>query len=118
DSEIQKLQEALQAMLSDRTKLQTYVDGCRSTVSPIRRLPPEILCEIFASFSSPTEYKSELLQISHVCVRWRSLVMDTPRLWSNIAIDASMWTPESDRFIQLLRLCLERGARHPLTLSV
>ncbi|KAJ7926204.1 hypothetical protein B0H13DRAFT_1466506, partial [Mycena leptocephala] len=130
DSEIQKLQETLQMMLSDRTKLQKYVDGWRSAVSPVRRLPPEILCEIFASFSSPMEYpldseeeldnlaKSKLLQISHVCVRWRSVIMDTPGLWSDIAVDAYRWTPESDRFMQLLKLCLERGARHPLTLSV
>jgi hypothetical protein len=44
--------------------------------------------------------------------------MDTPRLWSDIAVDAHRWTAKSDRFMQLLKLCLERGARHPLTLSV
>ncbi|KAJ7926212.1 hypothetical protein B0H13DRAFT_2265981 [Mycena leptocephala] len=130
DSEIQRLQERLQVTLADRTKLKKYVDGWKSTVSPVRRLPPEILCKIFASFSSPTEYpsdskgelhnlaKSELLQISHVCVRWRSIVMDTPGLWSDITVHAYRWTQESDRFMQLLKLCLERGARHPLILSV
>jgi hypothetical protein len=44
--------------------------------------------------------------------------MDTPGLWSDITVHAYRWTQESDRFMQLLKLCLERGARHPLILSV
>jgi hypothetical protein len=33
--------------MSDRDALATYTDGCRSVYSPIRRLPSELLPEIF-----------------------------------------------------------------------
>ncbi|KAJ7138125.1 hypothetical protein C8R44DRAFT_868455 [Mycena epipterygia] len=52
DSEIERLEETLQAMLADRMKLQHYAQGCRSAVSSIRQLPSEILCEIFMAYSS------------------------------------------------------------------
>ncbi|KAJ6537618.1 hypothetical protein B0H19DRAFT_1316289 [Mycena capillaripes] len=48
DSQIARLRETLEGMFADRTRLQKYIDACRSAISPIRRLPSELLCEIFA----------------------------------------------------------------------
>ncbi|KAJ7138106.1 hypothetical protein C8R44DRAFT_555779, partial [Mycena epipterygia] len=130
DSEIERLKETLQAMLADRMKLQQYAQGCRSAMSPIRRLPPEILCEIFMahSSSSPQPHssagekknisKSDLLLVSHVCAQWRTLALGTPRLWSDIAVDLYFWPPDPTSFLRLLRTSLERGAGHPLTFSL
>ncbi|KAJ7138087.1 hypothetical protein C8R44DRAFT_551772, partial [Mycena epipterygia] len=93
DVAIEGLQETLRGMLADRMKLQNYADGHRGVLAPVRRLPPEILCEIFASLSPSSSYifnsakeldnlsKFGLLQISQVCAHWRRLVMGTPRLW-------------------------------------
>ncbi|KAJ7685802.1 hypothetical protein DFH06DRAFT_1463745 [Mycena polygramma] len=131
DSQIELLQETLERMRTDRTKLQEYTDACRSVFSPVRRLPPEILCEVFISVPSTTSAgwiesvayvaKSHLLRISAVCASWRSLVIGTPRFWSYIDISPGHWigaTIEPDRrFLAALQMCLERGAQHPLTLS-
>ncbi|KAJ7649122.1 hypothetical protein DFH06DRAFT_1209001 [Mycena polygramma] len=95
DSQIERLQETLERMRTDRTKLQEYIDACRSVFSPVRRLPPELLCEIFASVPDHAEpwtetpadvAKFHLLRISEVCNHWRTLVIRTPRLWSDITI--------------------------------
>ncbi|KAJ7147846.1 hypothetical protein C8R43DRAFT_1108193 [Mycena crocata] len=125
DTEIDRLEQALQDMRGDRSKLQTYVDGCQAAVAPIRRLPLEILGEIFAPFSRSEhggereDYKgeakrlakSDLLQLSKVCSNWHKLIMGTPSLWSHVRehIDAT--------FLGLLKRSLERGAGHPLTIS-
>ncbi|KAJ7926208.1 hypothetical protein B0H13DRAFT_1561228, partial [Mycena leptocephala] len=69
--------------------LQAHVDGCRSAFSPVRRLPPELLCEIFASClpsfrdsrREPCVAERALLEISQVCATWRSLILGTPGLW-------------------------------------
>ncbi|KAJ7138111.1 hypothetical protein C8R44DRAFT_607122, partial [Mycena epipterygia] len=111
-------------------KLRHYVDRCRGVLAPVRRLPPEILCEIFASLSSSSSKifnsaeelhklsKSGLLRISQVCTHWHRLVMGTPRLWSDIAVNASHWPEDATRFLDILRVSLERGGQYPLTLSV
>ncbi|KAJ7453147.1 hypothetical protein FB451DRAFT_1520288 [Mycena latifolia] len=141
DIEIQRLEQTLQALLADRMKLQAYVDGCRSALSPVRRLPPELLCEIFPSYSeSPPEdsedesesddesyakireiknlSKWDMLLLSHVCTQWRTLVMGTPKLWANITVCGADWPDDPTRPLELLRTLIERGEHHPLTLRV
>ncbi|KAJ7453200.1 hypothetical protein FB451DRAFT_1565745 [Mycena latifolia] len=132
DIEIQRLQQTLQALLADRLKLKTYIDGCRSALSPVRRLPPELLCEIFSysqSLAEDEEDDSEehemknltkwnMLLLSHVCTQWRTLVLETPKFWSDILVDGYCWPENPTRPLHLLRTSLERGACHPLTLSM
>ncbi|KAJ7143129.1 hypothetical protein C8R43DRAFT_954264 [Mycena crocata] len=137
DTEIEQLQQTLQGMLSERSKLQDYVDGCRAALSPVRRLPPEILCEIFAPFSQSLRHswhsdpgsfrpeaagiaKLELLELSKVCSRWHRLIMGTPRFWSDVALNFASWPgePQDTLLLHLLKTFLDRGAHYPLTLSM
>ncbi|KAJ7138092.1 hypothetical protein C8R44DRAFT_547135, partial [Mycena epipterygia] len=130
DTAIEALKETFRGTLADRMNLQEYVDGCRGVLAPVRRLPPEILCEIFMAYSSPSTQartpadekkkisKSDVLLVSHVCTQWRIIALGTPRLWSDIAVDVFNWPRDPAPFLQVLRKSLERGAGHPLTLSV
>jgi hypothetical protein len=54
DAEITRLEYHLKRLASERQSLVAYTDGCRSIFSPVRRLPAEILAEIF-DMCSPTE---------------------------------------------------------------
>ncbi|KAJ7121771.1 hypothetical protein C8R43DRAFT_74536 [Mycena crocata] len=132
DAEIGRLQETLRDLFADRSKLQEYTDGLRATMSPIRALPAEILGEIFTPFSlsgsASKSYEEELdnlakvdlLDLSKVCSRWHRVVLGTPRLWSDIAVDLyyCQWSEDAGEFIHLLSTALKRGAHHPLTLSL
>ncbi|KAJ7121742.1 hypothetical protein C8R43DRAFT_1150797 [Mycena crocata] len=62
----------------------------------------------------------ELLELSKVCSRWHRVVLGTPRLWSDIAMDLDYWADlsEATSFLNFLRTFLERGAHHPLTISL
>ncbi|KAJ7753800.1 hypothetical protein B0H16DRAFT_1459273 [Mycena metata] len=111
DVEIAKLQAILTRMGGDRSVLQYHADACDSVSAPIRRLPNEMLLEIFDSCSPlqhPTyyddwkEYHNEepsskiqrptpryryLLQLAQVCASWHGLIMGLPALWAKIEVD-------------------------------
>ncbi|KAF8157293.1 hypothetical protein K438DRAFT_1621213, partial [Mycena galopus ATCC 62051] len=97
DIEIKRLE-------AERNALQRYYDECRSVYAPVRRLPPEILAEIFSLCSSPTPIlycdgtqdipygpspvsQPYLLPLLQVCFSWYNTVMATPCLWANIEAD-------------------------------
>jgi hypothetical protein len=86
-------------LIGSRDKLRKAAGQATSLVAPIRRLPPEILVEIFVLTYSTTyfECNSQLAEragdcgvpmmlAGKVCSSWRQLVLTTPSLWSHITI--------------------------------
>lgn len=68
---------------------------------PISWIPPEILVEIFAFMcSNPDEHESArddhatIVNLTHTCSKWRSLVISTSRLWSFIYCPCTGWNEE------------------------
>ncbi|KAJ7121770.1 hypothetical protein C8R43DRAFT_1112164 [Mycena crocata] len=132
DIHIQRLQETLRGLLADRSELQEYADGLRAAISPVRSLPPEILGKIFTPFSGSEESrssneelrvlaKSELLELSKVCSYWYRVVVGTPRLWSDIAVNLDWWPEDLSKqtpFRNLLTTSIERGGKQPLELTL
>ncbi|KAJ7744598.1 hypothetical protein B0H16DRAFT_987345 [Mycena metata] len=134
-TEIRMLEEALAELKSERALLESHVDDCRSLFSPVRRLPTELLVEIFdlcsPDFNSVDDTttvdqeedrlaKIYLLRISRVCSRWHDIVMNSPKLWSTITVDTTLWrksTISSATLLALLVSSLKRGADFPLTLE-
>ncbi|KAJ7433891.1 hypothetical protein B0H11DRAFT_1696169, partial [Mycena galericulata] len=88
--EISRLRAQLETLKSDRGKLQGYYDACSSLLSPIRRVPSEILVDIFAR-ARPVSRQAEIrlgktnsFPLSWVCLRWYDIVLGTPTLWDTI----------------------------------
>ncbi|KAJ7093856.1 hypothetical protein B0H15DRAFT_143592 [Mycena belliarum] len=137
NSEIERLGNGLARMVAARAALQSYIDSCWSIFAPVRRLPVELLVEIFAmSSSSNAEELTEtdtpagemdriskkyLLRLSQVCSHWHVVVMSTARLWSTISLNATLWpgcpTPAAN-LLGRLTTSLARGGNHPLTLQI
>ncbi|KAJ7174965.1 hypothetical protein C8R43DRAFT_1230509 [Mycena crocata] len=86
NDEIHRLEHTLARLAADRDALELYRNGYQSIFSPIRRLPRELLAEIF-HHTSPAWYfnisiavtpaeeverlaKKHLLDISQVCQSW------------------------------------------------
>ncbi|KAJ7135117.1 hypothetical protein C8R46DRAFT_1048056 [Mycena filopes] len=58
--------------------------------SPLRRMPTEMLSEIFSltlGSDGRTNVKNSPWTLSHTCSRWRAIAIDSPSLWSFIAIN-------------------------------
>ncbi|KZP19424.1 hypothetical protein FIBSPDRAFT_567285 [Athelia psychrophila] len=84
-----------------------------------RRLPPEMLCEIFLQ-SLPNnrldeydEYVSQALRVTHVCATWRSLGIASPPMWTHLRFVAY-----SARESEVAEAWLIRSGNHPLTFTV
>ncbi|KAJ7160501.1 hypothetical protein C8R43DRAFT_1233737 [Mycena crocata] len=115
-----------------------------SLPSPIRKLPSELLVEIFAicrfSYSpafdevsgsrgdTDTTFEVEiqrlaqapLLRASQVCSRWHQIAIGTTTLWGTIELDSVLCdTPaHAEIALGLLRCVLERGGNSSLDLSI
>jgi hypothetical protein len=59
DAEIETLQNMLSGLVAERSSLAAHFEACRSVFSPIRRLPVELLAEVF-EMCSPFNDQSSL----------------------------------------------------------
>ncbi|KAJ7288875.1 hypothetical protein C8J57DRAFT_1047079 [Mycena rebaudengoi] len=140
DVEIGRLQSLLKKAISDRATLHAYTEGCRSVLSPIRRLPAELLVEIFATALDESDgltartttpqqeirrlSNEDLLRLSQVSFWWRGIAVGTPMLWSTITINMRQWKKywgrefPIDVALGLISLSLERGGNFPLKIAV
>ncbi|KAJ7145731.1 hypothetical protein C8R44DRAFT_599599, partial [Mycena epipterygia] len=131
EAEILRVKAVLKQLELDRAAVADYSCLCRCILSPVRRLPSEVLVEIFVlcvlrvypllgSFTDEPERslaremsrlaKSDLLQLSQVCPRWHRLVMGTPTFWATADLDLLFWDRSREpRMLDLLRSSLERG---------
>ncbi|KAF9255266.1 hypothetical protein L218DRAFT_884536, partial [Marasmius fiardii PR-910] len=95
-TEINRLNATILSLENKRDRLRSRITNYRSLLSPIHRLPPEILTNILAYGCGATEHLvymvlPSVVSFSMVCGRWRELALSTPSLWSNIAIDLESW---------------------------
>ncbi|KAJ7647824.1 hypothetical protein FB45DRAFT_1102148, partial [Roridomyces roridus] len=137
DDEILRLQAALLRAESERAAVQDYSRLCDAVISPVRRLPSEILVEIFGHFTTALHWpwlnflrsviieeemrrvaNVDLLRVAQVCPRWHELVMGTPSLWSCIELDLCKWTAPDSSLLLLLKTVLDRGGNSPLDLGI
>jgi hypothetical protein len=97
-----------------RDQLRRAAEQARSLVASIRRLPPEILAEIFF-FTDPTIYCHygrhiancglPMILVGKVCSSWHRLVLNTPSLWTHIIVKTDQPSPaQVQRLEQLIAM--------------
>ena len=95
DEKIAHLQSMIDDLRRERQVFATFVDAHRALLSGTRRLPQELLQEIFTYClpSNRTERSSTTSEapmlLGRICSSWRRIVMSTPQLWSSIHVDVS-----------------------------
>lgn len=123
DAEIGHMQDALHRLLLQRARFAERIEAYKSTLSPIRRLPPEILAEIFIlcyashTFRLPPSMNSNPsatpLTLIHTCSRWRAIALGLPRLWTDVTLASSAQKTASQ-----LKSWFNRAGNLPLSLCV
>jgi hypothetical protein len=66
----------------ERAALEEKISRTLAYVSPIRRLPAELLRLIF--MTNFDEYPCCAWILSSVCSQWRRLALSMPKLWSKV----------------------------------
>ncbi|KAF7303072.1 F-box domain-containing protein [Mycena kentingensis (nom. inval.)] len=114
-------------------------------VAPIRRLPAELLVQIFrqhwiefdetydnidhrefdpihAHASKPLVSLAlgPLLTVAQVCANWHEIVMGTPALWAELHLDAAIWRYSGDGELvhDLVAAGIQRSGDMPLFVSI
>ncbi|KAG7093353.1 hypothetical protein E1B28_007034 [Marasmius oreades] len=132
--EINRLKANIMVVESRRDGLTKSVAKYRSLLSPIHRVPEEILAYIFSfccdeNTLNPGYSPPFALTASAVCGRWRDVVLETPHLWSTISIHFESIFPReegvededytwgSHQFTHVIRIFMERSKTAPLDLE-
>lgn len=134
DTQITEVRAVLDALLRDRAQAAANIQDAKHILHPIRRLPEDILREIFSSCVYPQEdylYKNDTgivpclddgnprWTLSQTCRRWRYVALGTSSLWSCIDIDFDGFTrAQSMRVAFKLGLNVERSGSRNLMVRI
>ncbi|KAF6748595.1 hypothetical protein DFP72DRAFT_916386, partial [Ephemerocybe angulata] len=114
--------------LPQKDRLETKLSALQSLFAPIRRLPPEILVEIFRNYLSPV-LDHPTIQLSptprtlgSICSFWRTTTLSSPILWTHVSIlgegDSYMEPDVTARHAEGARLWMDRLGQLPWSLSI
>ncbi|KAH6908965.1 hypothetical protein BKA70DRAFT_1279200 [Coprinopsis sp. MPI-PUGE-AT-0042] len=92
-NEIEALTRTQKGLSLQRVQLQAKKIRYEQTLSPLRRVPPEVIAKILA-FALQTRYgclnifeRQQFRDYRHVSKLWRATSLSTPSLWRGIHID-------------------------------
>lgn len=131
DGSVVVVSGTLHVSQEERDSLEREIEKCNSIWSPIRKLPLEILAEIFQlaceeSFNELRDtyrtipiFPTVPFLLASICSLWRKVVFTTPHIWSLtvtgccLSVDGSL--DECSR--PILRMALEKSKPMPLSLK-
>ncbi|KAJ7252100.1 hypothetical protein B0H12DRAFT_957682, partial [Mycena haematopus] len=86
DDEISVIRKALDKLAEERSRIVDYVEAHKALLSPLRRLPLDIIEEIFMA-CLPTHRNCVMsateapVILGRICSSWRTISLSMPRLW-------------------------------------
>ncbi|KAJ7472557.1 hypothetical protein FB451DRAFT_1558771 [Mycena latifolia] len=123
NDEIERLQTLVGELMAKRDRLNAFIDPYAALISPMRRLPDDVVVEILTA-ALPYERDAVMspleapLLVCHVCQAWRSLAFATPRLWASLHIVAPSGQEKLQRLDEAVNLWLSKSGVLPLSISV
>ncbi|KZP25040.1 hypothetical protein FIBSPDRAFT_929587 [Athelia psychrophila] len=122
DNALAQLKAAQDTLLLQRIVIQDFSATYAPLVSIIRRVPREILSEIFLYFRpdeqtrDTPDLRRSIILISHVCQSWRNVALSTPQLWSTIIVN--LGPRDAQRKLDCAKAWIERSRQYPLSISI
>ncbi|KAL0946836.1 hypothetical protein HGRIS_013004 [Hohenbuehelia grisea] len=119
DSDMRRLDQDLLHIADIAKVIREEAQAARARLmlasSPIRRIPPELLAEIFEHACRGALFGlGPPWTLAMVCQRWRSVALSTARLWSTISSATSDKVLSNENFSSVIELCLQRSGNAPL----
>ncbi|KAJ7142226.1 hypothetical protein C8R44DRAFT_191632 [Mycena epipterygia] len=117
DDEISRLRDRLKELEEERASLACYHAQNSAILSPLRRMPSEMLSEIF-SWTLPSigdatnrvrpEGERSPWVLTHISNCWRAVALSTPLLWSLFAFDYAS-TPHHSLSLSMVKTQIQRA---------
>ena len=123
-TQLQLLDEQSTKIRNEQSAILLFISKHRGLISQIRKLPIDILQEIFIA-CLPTDYNPDMsrrqppILLTQICSSWRNVAHATPQLWKSIVIDVpcnspSMTMEHIERFSEAIQEWLTKSADFPL----
>ncbi|KAJ7082969.1 hypothetical protein C8R44DRAFT_58137 [Mycena epipterygia] len=117
EENIARIDSQIKDLMCLRDRERGLITALRLVIAPIRKLPSELLVQIFLhSLSSFRPSIKDVLKLCHVCALWKQLAYRTPGLWT-IELPINI-TKDSTDYIAARKVWLERSAPLPIPISV
>ncbi|KAJ6594632.1 hypothetical protein B0H19DRAFT_1096286 [Mycena capillaripes] len=121
--ELARLDERIRELSVQRDHIQAYVDSHRALISHPRRLPADILQEIFvaclpADRNAVMSVQEAPLLLCRICSAWRAIALSTPRLWASLHVPFTFVASRESLRMPAVAQWLERSAACPISLSL
>ncbi|KAJ7755580.1 hypothetical protein B0H16DRAFT_1372103 [Mycena metata] len=121
--EIERLHGLIEELTEKRDNLNEFIDPHLALLSPARRLPHDVVAEIFAA-SLPSDRNAVIqgtespLLLCHICQAWRTLALSTPRLWASLHIVGPPDAPKLHQINDAVAWWLDKSGGLPLSISI
>ncbi|KAJ7849799.1 hypothetical protein B0H14DRAFT_861269 [Mycena olivaceomarginata] len=117
-TEFDELEAILAQLIPRRNEVAERVRQHRAVLSAVRRVPPELIGDIFALTLSDNDDASATANkppwyLGHICRSWRHAALSYPRLWSYIAVPSFLASKDSP-LLSGIQAQLFRSASGPL----
>ncbi|KAJ7647973.1 hypothetical protein FB45DRAFT_211778 [Roridomyces roridus] len=111
-------------------ELARSIESHKAIMSPIRRLPNELMVEIFSLAARAAFHWWDISEtrepvtsqapwvFTHVCQLWAELALGSRALWSRIFVDLDAIDEEAQGVVSILKLFLERSGILPLNVKI
>ncbi|KAE9404463.1 hypothetical protein BT96DRAFT_916811 [Gymnopus androsaceus JB14] len=90
ESRMDELRAQISELMRQKDAKLVEIASLRNVLAPVRRVPLEILLDIFELVLEPRQWEtntvSHLFRLSSVCVAWRKATHATPQFWSTLRI--------------------------------
>ncbi|KAF7346651.1 F-box domain-containing protein [Mycena sanguinolenta] len=86
DAYILPLQAALAQLVQQRADIAEHLREHRAILSPVRRVPPELVCEIFDLSTAQSRDRIPPWQLGCISRTWRHYAVEYPPLWSYLTV--------------------------------
>ncbi|KAJ6498731.1 hypothetical protein C8R45DRAFT_925472 [Mycena sanguinolenta] len=132
DEEIAFLRQALDQLAEERDNLSTYVEAHQALLSPVRRLPLDIIGAIFMA-CLPTHRNCVMsaqeapVLLGRICSLWRAISLSMPQLWSrlhivvptpSISVSSEAYSAKVAQRLEAADAWLRRSGACPLSISL
>ncbi|KIJ94205.1 hypothetical protein K443DRAFT_683933 [Laccaria amethystina LaAM-08-1] len=119
--EIEQGQRELRRLSEERKNISKQLDLHRDQLSPIRKVPPEIIRLIFLIWDADRRLPRTATYVSpnvlsSVCIAWKNIALGTPELWSSILVEIQKGVCYPDK--RVVETWLERSGSSPLSISI
>ncbi|KAJ7236423.1 hypothetical protein B0H12DRAFT_1140238 [Mycena haematopus] len=120
--ELARLDKRIRELSVEHDEIQAYIDSQKALISHPRRLPADIVREIFVA-CLPTRGNAVMsaqeapLLLCRICSAWRTIALSTPRLWASLHVPFKFILEKEPR-IPAVAQWLQRSAACPISISV